>query len=350
MRMFQVCQCGAPLQLNEKPTPTPTGSEILLKTVAAGVCHSDIHIWDGYYELGAGKRLQLLDRGIKLPLTMGHENVGDVVAVGPDVKGVKIGARMLAHPWMGCGECSVCQRGDEQFCKTPRNLGVFSDGGYADYFMVPHSRYLFDIGGMAPEKVAPLACSGITTFSAIKKAGAIIKDEPLVIIGAGGLGLMCLALNKMMGNKGAIVVDIDPVKRDAAMKAGAIAVVDGKAPDAAQQIIKLTNGGAWAVNDYVGSTTTVQLGVDCITTGGKIIVVGLFGGDITVSTPFFPLKAMAIQGSYVGSLPEMKELLDLVRAKGLPPIPMTTRPLDQVGSALDDLRAGKVIGRVVLTA
>lgn len=350
MRMFQVCQCGAPLQLNEKPTPTPTGSEILLKTVAAGVCHSDLHIWDGYYELGAGKRLQLLDRGIKLPLTMGHENVGDVVAVGPDVKGVKIGARVLAHPWMGCGECSVCLRGDEQLCKTPRNLGVFTDGGYADYIIVPHPRYLFDIGDMAPEKVAPLACSGITTFSAIKKAGSIIKDEPLVIIGAGGLGLMCLALNKMMGNKGSIVVDIDPVKRDAAMKAGALAVVDGKAPDAAQQIIKLTNGGAWAVNDYVGSSTTVQLGVDCITKGGKIIVIGLFGGDITVSTPFFPLKAMAIQGSYVGSLPEMKELLDLVRAKGLPPIPMTTRPLDQVGSALDDLRAGKVIGRVVLTA
>ena len=350
MRMFQVCQCGAPLQLNEKPTPQPTGSEILLKTIAAGVCHSDIHIWDGFYELGAGKRLQLLDRGIKLPLTMGHENVGEVVAVGPDVKGVKIGARVLAHPWMGCGECSVCKRGDEQLCKTPRNLGVFSDGGYADYIIVPHPRYLFDIGDMAPEKVAPLACSGITTFSAIKKAGSIIKDEPLVIIGAGGLGLMCLALNKMMGNKCAIVVDIDPVKRDAAMKAGAIAVVDGKALDAAAQIIKLTSGGAWAVNDYVGSSTTVQLGVDCITKGGKIIVVGLFGGDITVSTPFFPLKAMAIQGSYVGSLPEMKELLDLVRAKGLPPIPMTTRPLDQVANALNDLRAGKVIGRVVLTA
>jgi D-arabinose 1-dehydrogenase-like Zn-dependent alcohol dehydrogenase len=348
--MFQVCQCGAPLQLNEKPTPQPTGSEILLKTVAAGVCHSDLHIWDGYYELGAGKRLQLLDRGIKLPLTMGHENVGEVVAVGPDAKSVKIGARVLAHPWMGCGECSVCKRGEEQLCKTPRNLGVFSDGGYADYIMVPHPRYLFDIGDMAPEKVAPLACSGITTFSAIKKAGSIIKDEPLVIIGAGGLGLMCLALNKMMGNKDAIVVDIDPVKRDAAMKAGALAVVDGKAPDAAAQIIKLTNGGAWAVNDYVGSSTTVQLGVDCITKGGKIIVVGLFGGDITVSTPFFPLKAMAIQGSYVGSLPEMRELLDLVRAKGLPPIPMTTRPLDQVSNALNDLRAGKVIGRVVLTA
>ena len=140
MRMFQVCQCGAPLQLNEKPTPTPTGSEILLKTVAAGVCHSDLHIWDGYYDLGAGKKLDLLGRGIKLPLTMGHENVGDVVAVGPDAKGVKIGARVLAHPWMGCGECSVCKRGDEQLCKTPRKLGEFSDGGEADDSRVPHPR------------------------------------------------------------------------------------------------------------------------------------------------------------------------------------------------------------------
>ncbi|MEP7032322.1 MAG: zinc-binding dehydrogenase, partial [Pseudolabrys sp.] len=157
------------------------------------------------------------------------------------------------------------------------------------------------------------------------------------------------ALNIMMGNKGAIVVDIDPAKRDAAKKAGAMAVVDGNAPDAAKQIIKLTNGGAWAVIDYVGSSATVQLGVDAITKGGKVIVVGLFGGDITVPTPFFPLRAMTIQGSYVGSLPEMKELLALVRAKGLPPVPLKTRPLDDVAAVLDELRAGKVIGRIVLT-
>ncbi len=349
MRSFQVCRCGEPLQLSEKPTPQPAGTQVLLKMLAAGVCHSDLHIWDGFYELGQGKRLDLLARGIKLPLTMGHENVGEVAAAGPGAKEVKIGARMLAHPWMGCGECAICKRGEEQLCKTPRNLGVFSDGGYSDYIMVPHPRYLFDIGDLAPEKVAPLACSGITTFGALKKAGSIIKDEPVVIIGAGGLGLMCLALNTMMGNKGAIVVDIDPLKRDAAKKAGAMAVVDGNVPDAAQQIIKLTGGGAWAAIDYVGSSKTVQLAVDSITKGGKVIVVGLFGGDITVSTPFFPLRAMGIQGSYVGSLPEMKELLDLVRAKGLPPIPLTTRPLDQVSGALDDLRAGKVIGRVVLT-
>jgi propanol-preferring alcohol dehydrogenase len=349
MRSFQVCRCGEPLQMVERATPAPTGTQVLLKVIAAGVCHSDIHIWDGFYELGQGKKLDLLQRGIKLPLTMGHENVGEVVAVGPKAKGVKLGARMLAHPWIGCGECAICKTGEEQLCKTPRNLGVFSDGGYSDFVMLPHPRYLFDIGDLDPARAAPLACSGITTYGALKKAGAIIKDEPLVIIGAGGLGLMCLALNTMMGHKPAIVVDIDPVKREAAMKAGALAVVDGGAADAAQQIIKLTNGGAWAVIDYVGASKTVQLGVDSITKGGSVIIVGLFGGDITVSTPFFPLRAMAIRGSYVGSLPEMKELLDLVRAKGLPPVPLKTRRLDEVGGVLDELRAGKVVGRVVLT-
>src|ERR1700687_1400895 len=112
MRSFQVCQCGAPLRLNEKPTPKPAGTQVLLKVLAAGVCHSDLHLWDGCYEVGGGKRVQLLDSGIKLPLTMGHENVGEVVAIGPDAKvanlGVKLGARMLAHPWMGCGGWGSC--------------------------------------------------------------------------------------------------------------------------------------------------------------------------------------------------------------------------------------------------
>ena len=98
---------------------------------AAGICHSDLHIWEGYYELGGGKRLKLPDRGIKLPLTMGHENVGEVVAVGPDAKGVKVGDLRLVYPWIGCGECKVCKRGDENLCTKPQILGVFSHGGYA---------------------------------------------------------------------------------------------------------------------------------------------------------------------------------------------------------------------------
>ncbi|MBV9555523.1 MAG: alcohol dehydrogenase catalytic domain-containing protein [Pseudolabrys sp.] len=349
MRSFKVCECGAPLKMIEEPTPQPVGTQVLLKVQASGVCHSDIHIWDGYYELGGGKRLQLLERGIKLPLTMGHENVGEVVAVGPDAKGVKVGDIRLANPWIGCGECVVCKRGEENLCKTPRNLGVFTDGGYATHLIVPHPRHLFDIGKLTPAQAAPLACSGVTAFGALKKVGPVIKDEPVVIIGAGGLGLMAIALHKAMGGKSVVMVDTDPVKREAAKKAGAAAVIDGKAPDAAKQIQAATNGGAWSVIDFVGASDTVKLAVDSLVTkGGNIIVVGLFGGDITVSTPFFPMRAMKIQGSYVGSLPEMKELLELVSRTGAPPVPLHKRPLEDANAALNELKAGKVVGRVVL--
>jgi len=349
MKSFDVCECGAPLRLVERPTPKPAGTEVLLKVVAAGICHSDLHIWEGFYDLGGGKQLKLSDRGVKLPLTLGHENVGEVVAVGPDAAGVEIGARQLVYPWLGCGECAVCRRGDEQLCRTPFSIGVFRSGGYADHLLVPHPRYLFDIGAMPPERAAPLACSGITTFGALKKVGPVLQDEPIVIIGSGGLGLMCLALHRAMGAKGAVVVDVDPAKREAASKAGAQAVIDGAAPDAAQQIIEATGGGAWAVVDLVGAAGTVQLALDSLVKGGKLIVVGLFGGGVTVPTPSFPLRAMSIQGSYVGSLTEMAELLDLVRRTGVPNLPVSTRPLAAVNEALHELKSGKVIGRLVLT-
>jgi len=351
MRMFQLCVCGEPLRYTEQPTPDPKGSEVLLKTLAAGVCHSDLHLADGWFDLGGGKRLSLADRGMKLPVTLGHENVGEVVAIGPDAKdtkGLRIGARMLANPWIGCGTCHPCRRGDENLCRAMKSLGVFSNGGYADYVMVPHPRYLSDIGDLPAERVAPLACSGVTTFGALKKVPTL-KTEPTVIIGAGGLGLMCLALHQKMGGHSAIVVDIDAAKRKAAKAAGAAHIVDGGAAAAAQQIIDLTQGGAWAVIDLVGSSQSARLGYDSLIKGGKYVIVGLYGGDLTVSLPPIPMRALTIQGSYVGSLPEMKELINLVRRTGIPPVPVTTRPLEDVNAVMDQLRAGKVTGRVVLT-
>jgi len=350
MRMFQVCVCGQPLECREGPTPEPKGTEVLLKVLAAGVCHSDLHIADGYFDLGGGKKLKLEDRGMNLPLTLGHENVGEVVAVGPEAKSVKLGQRMLADPWIGCGKCPACLRGDDNLCRSMRSLGVFSNGGYATHFIVPHPKYLFDIGDLPPERAAPLACSGVTTYGALKKVPTL-KDEPTVIIGAGGLGLMCLALHQKMGGHSAIMVDIDPVKRAAAKKAGAAHVIDGAAPDAVQQIMQATKdgAGAWAVIDVVGSSASARVGYDSLVKGGKYIIVGLFGGDLTVSLPPIPMRALTIQGSYVGSQHEMRELMELVRAKGLPDVPVATRPLDDVNAVMGDLRAGKVVGRVVLT-
>jgi D-arabinose 1-dehydrogenase-like Zn-dependent alcohol dehydrogenase len=241
-------------------------------------------------------------------------------------------------------------RNEENLCVKPQSIGVYAQGGYATHMVVPHPRHLFDIGKLTPREAAPLACSGVTAYSALKKVSATLKDEPLVVIGAGGVGLMGVTLARKMGASEVIVVDIDPAKREAALQAGATLAIDGAAPDAVKQIQAATGGGAWGVIDFVGSGQTANLAIAAIVKGGTVVVVGLFGGDVTVPTPFLPLRAMTLRGSYVGSQHDMAELLELVNRTGMPQVPIRTRSLDEVGAVLGELRAGKVVGRVVLTA
>ncbi|RYX88445.1 MAG: alcohol dehydrogenase, partial [Bradyrhizobiaceae bacterium] len=202
--------------------------------------------------------------------------------------------------------------------------------------------------GMDPVIAAPYACSGVTTYSALKK---VEKDlgNPIVIFGAGGLGLMALTLLKAMGGKGAIVVDIDASKREAALKAGALAAVDGNAPDALAQLAKAAGGPILSVIDLVGNAQTTQLGFDVLSKGGSLIMVGLFGGGATWALPLIAMKALTIQGSYVGNLKETKELLELVRTKKIAPIPTTPMPFARANAALNELREGKLVGRAILT-
>jgi propanol-preferring alcohol dehydrogenase len=228
MKSYDVAEFGSPLQLFERPTPKPAGTEVLLRVRAAGVCHTDLHIWDGHYDLGGGKRLNLTDRGVRLPLTLGHETVGEVLELGPEAHGVNPNDRVLVFPWIGCGNCAVCKRGEEQLCLAPRCLGIYRAGGYGDHILVPHPRYLLDIGDLSPVQAAPYACSGLTAYGALKKIGALLAEMPILIIGAGGLGLMCLTLLGAMGAKGALVADIDANKRDAALAAGALDLVRRK--------------------------------------------------------------------------------------------------------------------------
>jgi propanol-preferring alcohol dehydrogenase len=349
MRSFQVCRCGEPMQFAERVDPKPTGSEVLLKVLAAGVCHSDLHIWEGFYNMGGGKVMRLQERGVKLPLTMGHENAGEVVALGPRARGIKIGDKRLVYPWVGCGTCKVCKRGEEQLCMAPRFLGVYRDGGYATHLLMPHPRYLLPLGKMKPEEAAPLACSGLTAYGALKKLGTLVKREPVVVIGAGGLGLMAIAIVKAMKGKGTIAVDIDPVKREVAKRLGALTAIDPNAPDAVEQIKAAAGGPIWAAIDFVGNDQTARLGVDSLVKGGKLIVVGLFGGEITLSLPMIPIRAMTVQGSYTGSLSELVELIKLVRNQPLPLVPTKTVALDQAQNVIADIKAGKVVGRRVLT-
>jgi len=350
MKSFKVTEFNAPLAEFDEPTPQPAGTQVLLKVVAAGVCHSDLHIWEGGYDLGHGRKpLSLRDRGVSLPRTMGHESVGQVVALGPDAKGdIKVGDICLVYPWLGCGQCETCLAGQENMCLKSNALGIFCDGGYADHMTVPNPKYLINLKGLDPVSAAPYACSGVTTYSALKKVEEHL-GQPIVIFGAGGLGLMALSLLKAMGGKGAIVVDIDPRKRAAAEQAGALGTVDGAAPDALEQIAAKVGGPVRAVIDLVGNEQTAQLGFDCLSKGGRLVMVGLFGGGAPWALPLIPMKAVTIQGSYVGNLRETQELLDLVRTKHVPPIPVTPMPLDQADAALRALKEGKLVGRAVLT-
>jgi D-arabinose 1-dehydrogenase-like Zn-dependent alcohol dehydrogenase len=350
--MSHACYCvtahNQPLERMDVATPEPKGAEVLIRMTGAGVCHSDIHIWEGVYDLGAGNRMTLKDRGIVLPLTMGHEISGEVVKAGPDAK-IKAGTACVVYPWLGCGECATCKRGDENLCTVrTRSLGVFAPGGYAELVLVPHERYCVDLGKLDPAETAPLACSGVTTYSALKKFGPKIKDEPVVIIGGGGLGHMALTVLRAMQGKGAIVVDIDAQKRKAALEAGAIAAVDGSAADASKQIMEAAGGGALNVLDLVGSDSSLALGIASLRKGGEIVVVGLYGGELKLPIVYFPLRGMGIRGSYVGTLPELKELVALAQAGSLKPVKVTRRKLGEASQALFDLKAGKVVGRVVL--
>jgi len=342
MLSYQTGAPGARLVEVESDTPVPSGTEVLVKTLACGVCHSDIHLHDGGFELGGGKRLEVGREGHVL----GHEIYGEVVAVGPDAEGVKVGDRRVVYPWIGCGECAVCQRGDEQLCTPGRALGIIVNGGFASHVMIPHAKYLFDKGDVADSLAATYACSGLTAYGAIKKLGELAEGDEVVIIGAGGVGMMAIQIAKALGMD-PIVVDIDPAKLEAAQQLGVSQTYDSSQMDTAKAIRKAT-GGAYAALDFVGAEASVNYGLTTLRKGGMLVVVGLYGGALTMPIPFLPMNARIIQGSYVGSPEDMAALMAMVREGKIAPIEIHERPLAEASDALADLKAGKVKGRQVL--
>jgi D-arabinose 1-dehydrogenase-like Zn-dependent alcohol dehydrogenase len=339
---------GKPLKATQAQTPEPQGSEVLLRVSHCGVCHSDIHLQDGYFDLGGGQKLDV--RGNRpLPFTLGHEIAGTVEAVGPDAKGVVRGKFYAAYPWIGCGKCGLCARGEEHLCNAPRALGITVDGGYASHVSVPHPRYLLDVEGIAPEIACALMCSGLTGYGAIKKAIAYLRVGPLLIVGLGGVGMMGLQFARALTDKPVFVADIDHAKREAALKLGAAEAFDAGDPGARKAIAKASGGGVGAAIDFAGSDKSFPLAHAAVAKGGAAIVVGLIGGSFTLPVPMLPLRALTIMGSYVGSPAEAREMLDLVKAGKVAPIPVEVRPLAKTSASLDDLRAGKIVGRVVVT-
>ena len=299
---------------------------------------------DGIFELGGGKHLEVGREG----MVLGHEIFGEVIAKGPEAEGVSIGDRRVVFPWIGCGECSFCTRGEEHICTPGRALGIMSAGGFSDHVLVPHSRYLFDKGDASESLAATYACSGLTAYGALKKVGDLKEGEELVIIGAGGVGMMAIQIAHALGVD-PIVVDIDDAKLAAAEELGVTRTFNSSDPQTAKAIRKST-GGVYAALDFVGAEASVNYGLSCLRKGGMLIIIGLYGGALSMPIPFIPMNARIIQGSYVGSLQDMSDLMAMVRDGKIAPIEITERPLAEANEALIDLKAGKVKGRQVLVS
>jgi D-arabinose 1-dehydrogenase-like Zn-dependent alcohol dehydrogenase len=347
LRRQSLVAYGQPLCETIVDCPPPRGSEVLVRIERCGVCHSDLHLHDGYFELGNDKRLDITkDR--PLPFTLGHEIAGVIESVGPDAEGATVGRRIAVYPWIGCGTCAACRAGEENLCSNHRHLGVAADGGFASHVLIPHPRYLIDYAPLSAAFAGPLMCSGLTAYGALKHLGDHAARGPVLLIGLGGVGMMGLAIARALFATPPIVADIDAQKRDAALAAGAAAAYDPADPQARRAIVSAT-GGVLAACDFVGSDRSLQFATGVLGRGGKVVVSGLLGGMFSMAAAMFAIKAMTIEGTLTGTLAQARELIELARAGKIAPIPTHDRPLAEAQAALDDLRAGKVVGRTVLT-
>ena len=274
--------------------------------------------------------------------------MGEVVELGPNATGVSVGDKRIVYPWIGCGTCEVCKDNNELLCNNPITVGTRRNGGYAEYLLAPHAKYLVPYDGVDEAFAATAACSGITAYSALKKLKHLTAKQTTLIIGAGGVGLAGIGMAKAILKTKIIVADIDPQKRKAAIELGADEVIDNGAMDASKNLMTITNGGPDGVVDFVGAPTTSTFGFQVLAKGGTLVVVGLYGGGMELPLSLLPLKVVNIQGSYVGTQQDLVELLKLMREGRVKSVPIIKRQLSEAPLAIQDLRSGKDIGRYVL--
>jgi len=342
MKALRLTAWQRPPALVDIPTPEPKAGEVLIKIAGAGACHSDLHVM----EWPAGQLPW------QLPFTLGHENAGWVETLGAGVSGYSRGDAVLVYgPW-GCGRCHACSEGRENYCERSAELGVAGgglgrDGGMAEYMIVPSARWLVPLGKLEALTAAPLADAALTPYHAI--AQALPRLDPTstaVIIGAGGLGQMAIALLRALSAVRIIVVDKAATKRARAERLGADLALGADATTA-KKIRDATAGkGAGLVLDVVGAEATLALGAALLAPEGTLTIVGLAMGTLPVSFFSIPYGA-TVRTSYWGTLPELHEVVALATAHRIAP-EVETFPLARGLEVYERLRAGKILGRAVL--
>jgi propanol-preferring alcohol dehydrogenase len=339
-----------PLQIQQLETPKPKGPQVLVKVQSVGVCHSDIHLWEGGYEGPGGQFLKATDRGVKYPITPGHEIAGIIEDIGEGAQEFfKKNDRVLVYPWIGEGLCPACREGEENLCDKPRSLGIYTNGGYAEYVLVPSYRYLVGIDeDNDVDAISTLSCSALTAYSAVKNA-SLKPYYNVAVIGAGGVGLMAMQLAKAISGARIIALDIEDDKLDIAKKNGADITINSKKEDAVKAVMESTdNLGADAVIDFVNATKTVESDMQMLRRRARVVLVGLFGGELKLNLITMPTRAYKLIGSYTGTMTDMVELVSLANRGIIKPVVSERFKLDQATEALSKLKEGKIVGRGVI--
>lgn len=335
MQVAQVEQFGQPLVLKSLDIPTPGPGQILVKTEACGVCHTDLHARDGDWPLKPA-----------LPFTPGHEGIGIVVALGDGVTAVKMGER-VGVPWLysACGHCEFCLAARETVCAEAQFGGYTKNGGFAEYIIADPNYVAHIPAGLSAVDAAPLICAGITTYKGIKETQAK-PGEWIVISGIGGLGHLGVQYAKALGLH-VCAVDIDDSKLEHAKRLGADAVVNAKEDDPVAAVIKATGGGAHGVLITAPSLPAFKQGVGMTRKWGTCVLVGIPPGEFPM--PLFDVVAncITVRGSFVGTRRDMAEALAFA-ADGKVKADIELQPLSAINSVFDRLARGEVPSRVVI--
>ncbi|MEM4576321.1 MAG: NAD(P)-dependent alcohol dehydrogenase [Candidatus Nezhaarchaeales archaeon] len=344
MKAMRLVETGKNLVLSELEIPKVKGYEVLVRVRAAGVCHSDVHIRSGYVGgINVGKL------GIKPPLTLGHEVAGVVEEIGEEVRGISKGDMVVVNPWQGCGACYYCKTGEENLCDNLKFLGIHMDGGFAEFVKVPHYRFLTKIKKLSPIEAAPLACSGVTAYRAVKKAELTDPSKTLLVVGVGGLGVMAIQIAKSTSGATVVGVDVREEALDVAKKVGADYVIDGRASDVVEEINFLTEGrGADAIIDFVGSEKTLSVYPFALSKRGKYIIVGFYGAELKHPSALLVFKETEFTGVHVGSQADFIGTVALAEKGKLKPVISKVMKLEEANEALDNIEQSKVVGRQIL--
>jgi alcohol dehydrogenase, propanol-preferring len=354
MKAIKLVAEGQPLKEFSVEIPTVSPGTALVKVSAAGVCHTDIHLISGGYDLGEGRRLSTTAGGTVLPLTPGHEIAGRVERLGSNAtsSGFKEGDPVVVYPWIGCGTCRKCVSGRENLCEGAQQfLGFMRDGGYAEYVLVPDVRYLVRAERINSAPAATLACAGLTALSSIRKC-ALRSNDFLFVIGAGGVGTAAVQIAKHATGARVAVADVEDSKLELAAKLGADHVFNTGKADGKEVVsrVKAVNDGRGvdAVVDFVGTPRTASLGFRLLGHEGRLVLVGLGGGGMQLPLPMLPLLGAEVRGNFTGTPADLAEVVDLARRGVITPVVSHSYPLQEANEVLGRLERGEISGRVTL--